>query len=219
MERFHRNLKEALKACLDTPDWFQTLQWVLLGIRTARGETWLLHGRNSHGIPLFVPGDFIPFPNQKPDHRAAVRKIREQAAQLAPIPSTKYGNQYSSISPKLKTGKFVFIRKDKHPPPHSMSYEGPFELLEPWEIFFKVARHGKTETISEDRLKTAHLDITASSSQIGKNSTTSALQNTPEPPKTQPYTTVYGRTIKLTSKLLGEPSSGHLDNQDYYVMH
>ena len=35
VECFHRNLKEAFRASLDTPNCFQTLQWVLLGIRKA----------------------------------------------------------------------------------------------------------------------------------------------------------------------------------------
>ena len=157
-----------------------------------------------YGMPLFVPWDFIPSPNQDPDHRAAVRKIREQAAQLDLTSTTKRGNPKSSFAHKLKTAKFVFIRKDKHCPLLSRPYQGPFTIMEPGEKFFKVARHdGKTETISVDRLKTAHLDITASSSQTRKNSTTSASGSTPELPGTQPHTTRYGRTSNLQARFRG----------------
>ena len=190
VEFFHRNLKEALKTSLGTPGWFQTLSWVLLGIRTASKEDLgCTMAEMVYGMSLFIPRDFIPSPIQDPDHRAAVREIREHAAQLVPIPTTKHGNPKSSFSLNLKKTKFVFIRKDKHSSPLSRPYEGPFEVLEPGEKFVKVARHGKIETISVDRLKTTHLDITASSSQTGKSSTTSASGSTPEPPRTQPYTT------------------------------
>ena len=38
VERFHRNLKEALKARLVDNDWVLALPWVMLGIRTAPKE-------------------------------------------------------------------------------------------------------------------------------------------------------------------------------------
>ena len=88
--------------------------------------------------------------------------MREQAAQLAPVPTAKHGNPVSSFLPTLKKAKFVFVRKDKHRPPLCRPYEGPFKVLEPGGKYFKVMKHGKTGIISVDRLKSAHLDITAS---------------------------------------------------------
>ena len=38
VERFHRRLKEALKARLQGPDWSDHLPWVLLGLRTEPKE-------------------------------------------------------------------------------------------------------------------------------------------------------------------------------------
>ena len=38
VERFHRRLKESLKARLRGPDWADQLPWVLLGIRTVPKE-------------------------------------------------------------------------------------------------------------------------------------------------------------------------------------
>ena len=38
VERFHRNLKEALRARGDSPDWFQALPWVLLESSLGSGQ-------------------------------------------------------------------------------------------------------------------------------------------------------------------------------------
>jgi hypothetical protein len=217
VERFHRNLKEALKARGDSPDWFQALPWVLLGIRTAPKEDLNCSSAEMlYGMPLTVPGDFILNPNQEPNHKAAIREMREQAAQLAPVPTAKHGTPISSFPPTLKKAKFVFVRKDKHCPPLCRPYEGPFEVLEPGGKFFKISRHGKTDIISVDRLKPAHLDTTALPS-LPDTSTTSTPLHTPvktnpstvihppcptPPPRTQPYVNRYGRIIKPTSKIL-----------------
>ncbi len=135
VEHFHRNLKEALKASLDTPDWFQTLPWVLLGISTAPKKylgcstaEMLLHA-------IIHTRRFHPFP--KPRDCGEGNKGTGSSVGLHP-----YNQTWQS---KLKTAKFVFIRKDKILPPLSRPYKGPFEVLEPVEKFVKVARHGKTE--------------------------------------------------------------------------
>ncbi len=95
VECFHLNLKEALKANLYNPDWFQTLPYIILGIRTTPKEDLSCStAERVYGTPLFIPGDFITSPNQEPNHRAMVREIRKWAAQLAPIPTTKPGNKF-----------------------------------------------------------------------------------------------------------------------------
>ena len=38
VERFHRRLKDSLRACLAGPQWLQHLPWVLLGLRAAPAE-------------------------------------------------------------------------------------------------------------------------------------------------------------------------------------
>ena len=146
--------------------------------------------------------------------------MREQAAQLAPVPTAKHGNPISSFPPTLKKAKFVFVRKDKHRPPLCRPYEGPFKVLEPGEKDYKVMRHGKTEIISVDRLKSAHLDITASPTFPSKPTVPAPIHTRvkanpssfnpplcpPLPPPTpppKPYVSRYGRIIKPTSKILG----------------
>ena len=124
--------------------------------------------------------------------------MREQAAQLAPVPSAKHGNPISSFPPTLKKAKFVFVRKDKHRPPLCRPYEGPFKVLEPGEKYFKVMRHGKTEIISVDRLKSAHLDITASPIFPSK-------PNVPAPI----HTLCLGQSLFIQPSIVPSPSSSY----------
>ena len=166
-----------------------------------------------------VPRDLIPSSNQEPNDRAVIREMREQASQLAPVPKAKHGNPISSFPPTLKKAKFFFVRKDKHRPPLRRPYEGPFKVLEPGKKYFKLMRHGKTEIISVDRLKSAHFDITAlpifpSKPTVPAPNYTRVKANPssfnpplcpPLPPPTpppKPYVSRYGRIIKPTSKIL-----------------
>ena len=155
-----------------------------------------------YGMPLVVPGDLIPSSNQEPNHRAVIREMREQAAQLAPVPTTKHGNPISSFPPTLKKEKFVFVRKDKHRPPLCRPYEGPFKVLEPGEKYFKVMRQGKTEIISVDRLKSAHLDITASPIFPSKPTVPAAI-----------HTPCQGQSLFIQPSIVPSPSSSYSSSQ------
>jgi hypothetical protein len=60
IERFHRRLKEALKARAASADWAQHLPWVLLGLCTApREESAVSSAELVYGAPLSLSGQFI----------------------------------------------------------------------------------------------------------------------------------------------------------------
>ena len=60
VERFHRNLKGALKARLQGPYWADELPWVLLGLKTAPTEDLGSSAAELvYGVPLRLPGEFI----------------------------------------------------------------------------------------------------------------------------------------------------------------
>ena len=65
VERFHRNLKEALKARWLDNDWVLALPWFMLWIRTAPKEDLNCSAAEMvFGSTLTVPGEFI-----SPTHR------------------------------------------------------------------------------------------------------------------------------------------------------
>ena len=60
IERFHRQLKDSLRACLGSVDWPSHLPWVLLGLRSAPKED---HNVSSaellYGVPIALPGELV----------------------------------------------------------------------------------------------------------------------------------------------------------------
>ena len=160
VERFHRHLKSALRARLTGPNWTQELPWVLLGIRTApKEDLGCSSAELVYGTPLTVPGDFVPNSIVHSDHRAHLQRLREQVRSIAPIPTSRHGTTCGSVPRDLQLAKFVFIRRDAHRWPLQRPYEGPFKVIQPGLKTFLVDIGGKSETVSVDRLKPAHVDL------------------------------------------------------------
>jgi transposase InsO family protein len=60
VERFHRQLKEALRARLDNQDWPSHLPWVMLGLRAApKEDCGLSLAEMVYGEALTLPGEFL----------------------------------------------------------------------------------------------------------------------------------------------------------------
>ena len=136
------------------------LPWVLLGIRTApKEDLGCSLAELVYGQPLTVTGDFISSHNHPADRASELLCWRKQASALVPIPTSQHGARRSPLPQYLEKAKFVFIRRDGHRAPLQRPYEGPFRVIEPGIKTFKVDIGGKTETITVDRLKPAHLDL------------------------------------------------------------
>ena len=160
VERFHRHLKSALRARLSGPNWVDELPWVLLGIRTApKEDVGCSSAELVYGSPLTVPGDFIANQGHQSDHSFQLQRLRDQVGSLAPIPTSRHGAAPVSVPADLQQAKFVFIRRDAHRTSLQRPYEGPFRVIETGPKTFKIDIGGKTETVTVDRLKLAHLDV------------------------------------------------------------
>jgi hypothetical protein len=60
VERFHQQLKDALRALLVGPTWTAHLPWVLLGLRAApREEDNIPPAQAVFGIPIVLLGQFL----------------------------------------------------------------------------------------------------------------------------------------------------------------
>eukprot|EP00096_Caligus_rogercresseyi_P009775 TRINITY_DN3386_c0_g1_i3.p1 TRINITY_DN3386_c0_g1~~TRINITY_DN3386_c0_g1_i3.p1 ORF type:complete len:608 (+),score=-10.49 TRINITY_DN3386_c0_g1_i3:209-1825(+) len=159
VERFHRRLKEALKARGAGPNWTDELPWVLLGIRSAPKEDLNTSSAELvYGTTIRVPGEF--FSNHRSVNAPLELKIlRDKLGSLKPIPMSHHSQLNPSIHKDLMTSKFVFVRHDGHRKPLQPPYDGPYEVLHHGEKFFKLQIGNRQENVSIDRLKEAHLDI------------------------------------------------------------
>jgi hypothetical protein len=60
VERFHRRLKDALKACCAMDSWTDHLLWILLGLRSAAREyDKITPCQAVFSLPLILPGKFL----------------------------------------------------------------------------------------------------------------------------------------------------------------
>lgn len=161
IERFHRTLKNALKARLSGPDWLTQLPWALLGIRTTPKE-----GLNTspaemvYGEPLTVPGDFVvpkttPIPSTQvlSSTRTAVRSFLNTDTS-----TTQHGRRTTFVPSDLRTTQFVFVRNDAHRHPLQRPYNGPYKVINAGEKTFRIDVGGREEVVSIDRLKPAYID-------------------------------------------------------------
>ena len=160
VERFHRHMKAALRARLTIPNWIDELPWVLLGIWTApKQDLATASAELVYGAPITVPGDFIASSPTGQEPNNFLRELRERARNFAPVPTSRHGHNTTAVPPELHSSQYVFVRRDSHRSPLQRPYEGPFKVVESGNKVFKINMGGRTETVSVDRLKPAHLDI------------------------------------------------------------
>jgi hypothetical protein len=80
LDRFHRCLKDALRARSASTDWYQHLPWVLLGLRAApREDSGISAAELVYGCPLSLPGQFFVC------RRAVARLVRPPIAVVASL--------------------------------------------------------------------------------------------------------------------------------------
>jgi hypothetical protein len=151
VERFHRRLKEALRARLATSDWIRHLPWVLLGIRTAVP----LEGGPSPaeavmGCQPILPGEFLI--SGEPPLEEFLERIRSDALLSPRAISHKNAPLPTSLPPDLAAADFVFIRRDSTAPPLTPPYSGPFRVLRRSLHDFQLQIGDRSEVISTHRL-------------------------------------------------------------------
>ena len=149
-------------ARLTGQNWIDELPWIMLGIRTAPKEDLRTSSAEMvFGEPLTVPADFIATHNQQQSSVQQLQRLRTTVQSFCPIPTSRHGPVTSFVPHTLKVAPFVFMRSDSHRKPLQPPYTGPYQVLERGDKDFVIDIGGKREHISVDRLKPAHVDVTA----------------------------------------------------------
>lgn len=158
VERFHRQLKAAIKAH-ESLDWYETLPLVLLGIRTSvKADLQCSAAELVYGTTLRLPGEFfVPRSKDTTDVQTYVQRLSTYMQALSPA-QPRIQQRQVFVPNELETCSHVFIRVDSVRKPLQQPYEGPFRVISRHGKTFKVDRHGRVDTISVDRLKVAYVD-------------------------------------------------------------
>jgi hypothetical protein len=156
VERFHRRLKDALRARAAGADWFLHLPWVLLGFRISRGEDSEFSPSEAvFGSQLILPGQFLSAP--EPPSPSFLQEFQGVLAGRTPLQTRHHTTPSPTALPEdLLLSRFVLVRRDAVQPPLSPLYDGPFLVLERSLHFFKIQVGSRTEVISTHRLKPCH---------------------------------------------------------------
>lgn len=159
VERWHRSLKAALMARLDSKTWVEELPIVLLGLRAApRTDSGVSAAEMTYGQTLRLPGDFyndgiIPIL----DHCQYVKHLRAMIYNLKPKPLPRKDAHTVFVHSDLNNCTHVFVRSDIIKKSLEPPYEGPYKVLNRTEKVFLVQFPNRDAYISVDRLKPAYM--------------------------------------------------------------
>ena len=158
VERFHRQLKSALKCLEDPTHWTKALPLVLLGIRTTiKQDLKCTAAELVYGATLRLPGEFFTSTTNHLDPISYATQLKTFMQQLKP-PSVRRQQRHVYISPDLSTCTFVFVRHDAIKRSLQKPYDGPFRVLHRSDKHFTLDISGKKKVVSMDRLKPAHIE-------------------------------------------------------------
>jgi len=158
VERFHRRLKEALKASGNSPRWTVRLPLILLGIRLSyKDEIRGCPAEMVYGQSLRLPAEvFVPSSDKIDDDTSDLIVDLKKAFKSVEPSSPKDNNNTNNYIPKaLENCRQVFVRVDKVKTGLQAPYDGPYTVVRRFRKFFVIQMKDRNESISIDRLKPA----------------------------------------------------------------
>nr|VZI46589.1 unnamed protein product [Spirometra erinaceieuropaei] len=157
VERFHRQLKTALRAVEDPGNWSDNLPLALLGIRAAlKSDLGCSAAELVFGTTLRLPGEMITPTSRGADETPdnLVHRLRQFMRSLSPVPPRAPMTE-SYVEKELDKCTHVFVRCDRVRQPLESPYEGPFRVLARNAKTFRILRSDKEDVVSVDRVKAA----------------------------------------------------------------
>jgi len=156
VERFHRRLKDALRARCAAANWADHLPWVLMGLRPTPRETDSTTPAEAvYGSPLILPGQFLDSPELPPiDFLQQMSTTLNNTGTLTTRHNTAADRQPPPDLPDdLARAPTVFIRRDGYLPPLQPLYDGPYTVLRRSLHHFTLQIGDRVDKVSTSRLK------------------------------------------------------------------
>jgi len=145
VERFHRQLKEALRARGGGSDWLAHLPWALLGLRSApKEEAGVSSAEVLLGQPLVLPSQVHPS-----------RDELDEPDQVERIPSTIRVEKEKTLAQEVgvQHADYVMVREGAVVGPLDSKYRGPYKVMLREKKKLLVEIGASRQWISVDRLK------------------------------------------------------------------
>ena len=152
IERFHRQLKNSLRARLASTDWPSHLPWVLLGLRAAPKEDHNVSAAELlYGIPLALPGQLVD--TAEPPAATFLDLLRRPPSTSLPTRPLTGPPPAQSPPAKLMATDFVFVKRGASGLPLSPLYDGPYLVTAKGPKYFTLQVGNRLDQVSVDRLK------------------------------------------------------------------
>ena len=159
VERFHRQLKDALRATDSISTWVDALPIVLLHLRSIiKPVLGCSPAQMVYGTTLRLPGELVTF---SPVHSSApvyVQQLQRVMQELQPPPVDHHQSSGSSagyVPRLLQQASHVFVRHDAVRKPLQRPYDGPYAVLERTPHHFTLNIKNRRQVVSINRLKPA----------------------------------------------------------------
>ena len=157
VERFHRQLKDALRARGSKAAWLEHLPWALLGLRAAPKEDAEISSSEAvYGTPLAVPNQALQLVSQQ----AVCQEEKERPPPLIELWQRSYAEAVAGRKSILEGASHVYVRRGAVGSPLAETYSGPYEILRRREKTVLLRLGQREEWVSADRLK-PHLGTSA----------------------------------------------------------
>ena len=137
------------------------LHLTLLGIRTSLKEDLKCTAAELvYGTSLRLPGEFfVPHNASDTDPTNYVAQLKHTMQALRCKPPRKPSQLRGHVDDSLNCASHVFVRRDAVRKPLQSPYDGPYQVLSRSLKFYTLDLNGRKDTVSVDRLKPAHLDV------------------------------------------------------------
>jgi len=157
LERFHRRLKDALRAVQAGSDWARQLPLLLLVFRaTPREDVERSPAEAVYGSQLVLPSQLLGEADPPPGF---LQQLDHAMAGFKPIPARHNVAEGRGLLPsppdRLMAARRVFVRRGGSLGPLEAVWEGPFPVLQRSPTGFRIRRGQKEDTVSIHRIKPA----------------------------------------------------------------
>uniref|UniRef100_A0A1X7V413 Integrase catalytic domain-containing protein n=1 Tax=Amphimedon queenslandica TaxID=400682 RepID=A0A1X7V413_AMPQE len=175
IERLHRQLKSSLRSHPKPGTWTEALPFIILGIRSAyKVDIGSSAAEMVNGTTLRLPGEYFSLTKLSSDPLSYCSRLKSYMSHL-PFHPPKEATRPSFISRDLNSTSHVFVRDDSIRKPLQPPYRGLYKVLDSADKYFTLDINGHRDTVSIDRLNSAHLENAM------------ADLNTPRIPPSEPF--------------------------------
>ena len=157
-----------------------------------------------YGEPLRIPGELLTPCTGNMEPSELIQQLLRLMDQLHPAPAARYASPTTFVHKDLMDSTHEFMRQDALRLALEPPYSGPFKVLGRTDKTFKIAMHGKSITVSADRIKPAYvMDEAKHEPSTASPPPARATQPAVEPSATTPpaeKTTPSGRRVRFPSR-------------------